>query len=763
VAYHPVIDILKSNFDIGEDDGDEAIRDKVSRGLKALEVDEVSTLPYLLELLSVKDSGIDQFSLSPEGRKDRTLQALNRMIVKGAEIRPLILAVEDLHWMDKSSEDALKDWLEHIAGSRVLLIFTHRTEYEHVWGSRSYHSQITLNRLSNRETYAMMTHLLGTQEVAENLANLILEKTEGVPFFVEEFVKSLRDLEIIERQDHTYALTRDPRDVTIPSTIQDVLQARVDALPEGAKEVLQTGAVIEREVPYTLLERVTGLAEGELLSHVSVLKDAELLYERGVFPQSTYVFKHALTREVVYESILGKRKKELHEAAGKAIEQIYRDNLDDHYGVLCEHFMAGGNYERGETYSRLAAKNAEKVASLLESVDYAKKTIACLEKLDRTEDVDRRIIDTRVTVGTYLSQITSLTEAKAIIDPIVGLAEEKNYRKRVAQIYTILGTYSVMVQDNDEDGLKHLSHAVKISDEVNDRISSTMAHFWYANALARCCKFEQAIYHAKIPVEINVKAGNMWGMATMKSTLSLYYNWASMILESHEASSEALSIAEKSGDVFSKGTAHVSHGFSCLSKGDLRKAEEHLLRGAEFCERAKIVYWTAMAHGWLGDTYHFLREHEKSKSSHERSAWYLENAREWPSFGRLNRACVLRADVLMDNHDIDLEALRKYTNGNRIKRFVPDLARVMGEVLLTINDSRQINEAEHWLNKALETDTKHCTHWGAAQDHVLYGELYKKKGDLQRTRESLGKAAEKFTECGADGWVTRTEEKLAQL
>ena len=162
--------------------------------------DEPSTLPYLLELLSVKDSGIDQISMSPEAKKDRMIEAIKRIVLKGSEIRPLIIAFEDLHWLDKSSEDVVKNHLESIPGSRVLLIFTYRPEFVHTWGAKSYHNQLTLHRLSNRESLEMVIYILGTKEIERALEELILEKTEGVPFFIEEFIKSLKDLKIIERK-----------------------------------------------------------------------------------------------------------------------------------------------------------------------------------------------------------------------------------------------------------------------------------------------------------------------------------------------------------------------------------------------------------------------------------------------------------------------------------------------------------------------------------------------------------------------------------
>ena len=159
VTYHPVIDIVKSNFDIKGSDGDFEITEKLKRGLKILEADETSTLPYLLELLSVIDSGMDTKTLSPEARKDRIIEAIKRISIKSSQIRPLIIAIEDLHWIDKSSEDVLKDLLDSITGARVFLIFTYRPEFVHTWGVKSYHRQIDLNKLSNGESVAMVSRL----------------------------------------------------------------------------------------------------------------------------------------------------------------------------------------------------------------------------------------------------------------------------------------------------------------------------------------------------------------------------------------------------------------------------------------------------------------------------------------------------------------------------------------------------------------------------------------------------------------------------
>jgi predicted ATPase len=447
ITYHPVIDILKSNFDVLETDKDSEIKRKIERGLEMVGADEAATMPYLLELLSIKDNSINEIPMTPEARKDRIIEALKQIVLKGSELRPLILAYEDLHWVDRNSEDVLRYLLESIPGARVLMIFTYRPQFVHTWGAKSYHNQITLNRLSNRESIIMMSHLLGTADVDRDLEELILEKTEGVPFFIEEFIRSITDLRIIERKGNRYHLSKDIQTFAIPSTIQDVIMARVDSLPEGAKDLLQTGSVIEREFSYDLIKCATALPDQELLSYLSVLKDSELLYERGIYPTSTYIFKHALTREVVYDSVLTARKKKLHEEIGNAAENLYKENIAKYYEVLAGHFICSEKYEKGAEYSRLAGKKAEKSASLNNAIFYVQKRIACLERLPATEEVQRQTIDARTALGLYISQLNHPVRAKEAIDPIIGLAISNNYRKRLSQIYTIIGVYNLYVEE----------------------------------------------------------------------------------------------------------------------------------------------------------------------------------------------------------------------------------------------------------------------------------------------------------------------------
>ena len=415
-AYQAVIDVLQSNFYISERDKDAEIRQKVSKVLKVLGADEGSTFPYLLELLSVKDSGIDQIPMSPEMKKDRILEALRRIVLKGSQIRPLILAIENLHWIDKSSEECFKDLLNHISGARVFLIFTYRPEYVHTWGGRSYLSQVNLNRLSNRESLVMMAHLLSANDIDTELQQLILEKTEGVPFFIEEFVKSLKDLKIIDKENNCYYLTRDVGDISIPSTIQDVVMARVDSLPEDAKRMLQLGSVIGREFSYKLIKQLYGLSEQKLLSSMSILKESELLYERGIYPQSTYVFKHALTQDSVYQSLLKSACQKCHVRIAQILEKHFPERTSVNPEVLGRHFTEAGKIEQAIPYWQKAGEIAIRRSAYIEAIGHLKNGLELLKALPGEPTPERIELELRLQVALG----NALIATKGYADPEAG-------------------------------------------------------------------------------------------------------------------------------------------------------------------------------------------------------------------------------------------------------------------------------------------------------------------------------------------------------
>ena len=763
VAYHPVIDILKANFDVLEGDGGAEIKEKVKRGLKTLELDEALTLPYFLELLSVKDSGIDKISMSPDAKKDRIMEALKQIVLKGSEIRPLILAYEDLHWVDKSSENALKYVLESIPGARVLMLFTYRPEFVHTWGGRSFHSQITLNRLSNRESLIMISHVLITEDIESDLEELILEKTEGIPFFIEEFMKSLIQLKVIESRNGKYYLAKDFQEVVIPSTIQDVIMARVDSLPEGAKEVLQMGSVIEREFSYELIKQVTDLPEHELLSNLSALKDSELLYERGIYPESTYIFKHALTREVIYDSILTKRKKNFHAKVAYAIEDIYKENISEYYGVLVEHFIQSEIFEKSAEYSKQASRKAIKTVSINDAISYTNKTIFSLEKLPLTDGVQKFIIDARTNLGINLLEMNYFHEAIEAIEPIIDIALRTNYEKRIPMIYTIVGAGRFCIEENFQEAFHYLEEALRVSKKTKDTGSLLYANYFMGYALSVNCEFEKAIHLLEQTHNLQVKIDNLPWIVVIKGLTSfLVYYFRGDIQMAYQLSHEAVHLSEETNDIHSKLFAYSCHGISLYGKGFLNEACNFLMQGLELNEKIDQLWWNLGGNQYLGDIYFCLGEYPRAINHYAKVIRLLEPKNMYHSWLNLSKIALARTKVLSNEEHIDMESLYAYAAENKIEILGGWAKRYIAEILLYFG-KENLPEAEEWIKQSIEADERNGMMFHLAKNYALYAELFIKQGDQSKAKENLSKAIEIFKECGADGWVEKYEKEMATL
>ena len=763
IAYHPIINILQSIADIAENDSNQEVKAKISKALQTLGVDEASVTPYFLEILSIKDSGIDDIPMSPEAKRDRTIDAFKHVVLKYAESRPLILAIEDLHWIDQSSGEVLKYLLESISDAKVFLIFTYRPEYAQTWKDKDCHSKIILNRLSNRESLKMVYHILGTRALEGNLENLSLEKAEGVPFFIEEFVRALIDLKLAVNKAGQFCLVKDYQEMTIPSTIQDVIMARVDALPKGPKDILQKGSVIEREFSFELLKQVAGIGGQELLSHLSVLKESELLYERGVFPESNYIFKHALTRKVLYDSILTRKKKILHETIGNAIETLFKDSLEKHYGVLTGHFIASGNYKKGAMYSRLAERYAEKAASLADAIDYAQKRIDCLEKMPSTDAVQKEIIDARTVLGLYSVQSGFHANAIDAVSPIVELAEKLVYKRRLPQIYTIIGTYKYMVEEDFPGAFKYLEEGLVISGESNDMVSSLFSNFWLAIVRSVNCEFEKASAHITRALEINQAANSDWGVSIIKSNLSYFIHFfKGRIDKSYQISSDALEGAIASGDIFSKAMASVCHGIACYGCGFFEKAILHLSEGSKFCDKIRLVVFHGLAHFFLGEAYFEMGEFKESEDNYQQAIEILEHNRIIPSWKNVSKSAIAKMKAINNDPVVEFKAVLDYADTNKAKIWDGWICRNIGEILLNIDDQR-LAEAEGWINKAIEADSNNGTLLNLGRNYTLYAELCSRRGDQDKAVTAFQKAIDVFKDCGSDGFLKRAEDSLASI
>jgi tetratricopeptide (TPR) repeat protein len=506
---------------------------------------------------------------------------------------------------------------------------------------------------------------------------------------------------------------------------------------------------------------VTGFSEQELLSRLSLLKDSELIFERGIYPDCAYIFKHALTREVVYDSILARKKQKLHKKIGQAIEQVFKDNLHEHYGALIEHSIKSENYEKAAEYCGLAGKQVEKAGSLSDAIAYGTRQIFCLEKLPQTEQVEKSLIDTRTRLGLYHAQMAHNHAAKAVVDPIVELAIKRDYKRRVSHIYYIIGQYKYQVEEDYPNSIEYVQKALKIGKELNDILMLVLNNLWIGILYEVNCEFDRSLEHLKKAWEINVAANSLWGIAAVKSHMVHNYFYRGNIALAYETGQEALQIANESGDIYSRLHTSIYHGYACYGKGYLEEAKDHLKKGIDLAERINQPVLASVAYDILAQTYYDMGEYKKSHKQCERTISTLQKNSLYPSL--INLAKLAQAKIKSrQEKNLDLALLPEVDHMVVAKYNESRMRRCMGEILLNFDDDHT-PEAEEWIRKAIEEDKRNGMMFYLGKDYALYAELLKRKGDLPKAKENLSKAIEKFKQCGADGWVEKYEKELASV
>ncbi|UCF85563.1 MAG: hypothetical protein JSV50_08005, partial [Desulfobacteraceae bacterium] len=397
-----------------------------------------------------------------------------------------------------------------------------------------------------------------------------------------------------------------------------------------------------------------------------------------------------------------------------------------------------------------------------DAVIYAEKQVVCLEKLPKKEELEKNLIDARTVLGLYYQQMENLIEAKAAVDSIVDLAIKRNYKRRLAHIYGILGGSVVYVEEDFFKSLEYLEKSLKIGEELNDNLSLVLSHLQMGMGLSHNCEFLKTLNCWEKALEINMAAKSLWGISGTKTWIAWVYHFQGKIDLQWHASKEAIQIADESGDIWSKAHAFTIHGWSYYSKGYLEEAKEYLLKGTSFSERINLLFWGAMTHYYLGITYFDMEEYEISQNCYEKAISQHPHDSVPPSWTIHWKMLLALAKVMNNDKDISIPKIFEWYNDNKIKSTKGLMSACIGRILLNIDD-QNLSEAEEWIKRAVEEHKKYGMMWYLARDYALYAEFFKRKGDLPKAKENLGKAIEIFKECGADGWVEKYKKELTVL
>jgi class 3 adenylate cyclase/predicted ATPase len=417
--YLPLIDLLKAYFKIHDRDNQRDIREKVTGKLLTLDKTLEPALPALLSLLDVPAEDQQWRNLDPLQRRQRTLEAIKRLLLRESQVQPLLLVLEDLHWIDSETQSFLDSLIDSLPTAPLLLLVNYRPEFRHDWGSKTYYSQLRIDPLPPESAGELLQTLVGEDAKLQPLKQLLIKRTEGNPFFLEETVRTLVEAKALVGERGNYRFVGAIESIQLPATVQAVLAARIDRLSPEEKRLLQSAAVIGKDVPFALLETIADQSQEELRPCLSGLQAAEFLYETRLFPDVEYTFKHALTHEVAYGSVLQERRRSLHARIVQAVERLYPDRLTENVELLAHHALRGELWEKAVEYLHQAGSKAAARCTYKEAASYFQQALEVLGHLPETRDTIAQAIDIRIALGP------------------VWIAGKGSYGPEVEEIYTV--------------------------------------------------------------------------------------------------------------------------------------------------------------------------------------------------------------------------------------------------------------------------------------------------------------------------------------
>src|SRR5262245_39746143 len=748
IPYLPLMDILRNNTGITESDDPEAMTAKVRLSLQEVGLDPEEGAPYLLQLLGVKQGTEPLAMLSPEAIKTRTFATLRQMSLRGSQRQPLILTVEDLHWIDQTSEACFASLVESLAGAPILLLCTYRPGYRPPWLEKSYATQVALPRLTSPDSLTVV-HAVLQRVLPDPLAQVILDKAEGNPFFLEELTRA-----VVEHGD----LRPLP---AVPDTIQGVLAARIDRLPEEPKRLLQTASVLGREFSLRLLGALWDTPD-VLEAYLGDLKRLEFLYERTEAAEPVYIFKHVLTQEVAYDSLLTSRRQALHAAAGQALESLYAERLEEVYDRLAYHYAKTAESAKAIEYlTRFAEKaargyaHAEAVTALQEALVHAGARQAATSL--RVEQ-DRLIIDLVLRfahslyfLGRFQETLDLLLQQQARLERLQDPALTGPYYFWLSHTYSHMG--------DQERAVQNAQHAIAEAARCGDDATVGKAHYVLAREGYWSGQYLHGLEHGQQAVSLLQLTQAEWWLGQAHWAVGLNYYFMGEFAQSLAATDWTDAIGETLGDPRLQSYAAWTTGWIEATRGEWQAglaACQHSL------ERAPDPLNTGVTLGFMGCAYLEKGDSLEAIAALEQAVQYMHRFRFRQLQGRfttwLGEAYLLsgQIDKARDLVFQGLETTRdvKFWDGvGWAQRALGRIAKASGSLV----------EAESHLREALQTFVSIQARFEVGRTHLDLAALTHTTGNREATTAHLTEAHTLFTALQVPRYVARTEQRAREL
>jgi class 3 adenylate cyclase/tetratricopeptide (TPR) repeat protein len=755
--YLPILEILRANFQIEEEDNLLQIREKLREGVRQLDPALEPTLPFLGELLGlpIEDERLRQ--MDAKDKRQKTFEAVRALTVAGSQRRPLIVIVEDLHWIDKTSEDYLAFLIESLPGMSLLLLISHRPGYVVRSANKTYYTQVALDLLTEAEAESMVATLLGSRRQPADLLPIIWEKAEGNPLFVEEMTRSLWERGLIVRTDDEIRWARDAV-VELPMSVHDIIRARIDGLEEPVKRMVQTAAVIGREFGHRLLVRISEMAT-EVQRYVETLKHLELIHEKRFFPELEYIFKHAVTQDVAYQSLLSQRRREIHRIIGEAIEDLYGERLDEHVAILAYHYARSDRPDKAVEFALQAGDKAARLSANAEATTFYEEALRMLVDAPPSARRDELHVDATVKLASVATTRQHFERDLANLEVAHAIAGRLADQHRAAQVlYWTARTHYVRGSLNE--AIQYAERSLALGDalggdddlvvwpiNLTGRIYTVIGEYVKATSMLQRCvalferlgnlnelatasgilgvvlsatgEFPEALKFSDQGLQIALEIQNLPAQAAAYYYRAIVYErngeWGRVV----EDCRAGLEVAQRIPDPFRIYVLTCLHGYGMFRLGQEQEGLESLQRGIRLAEELGTTYLLAWAVTWLCDC-HLAR-------------------RDWDAaLARASRALSLVAT----GPDVYGESLA---------------ARCFGEALCQ-SDSARLQEAEAHIRRAIALQADKAMKPQLARSYVACARLLMVKGERVEAREYLDKARTIFRGLGMK-W---DQERLAE-
>jgi class 3 adenylate cyclase/tetratricopeptide (TPR) repeat protein len=604
--YLPFVRIFQKLLSIGPNEASEAIAAKVRDCLVELGADVDRIYPALLYLLGAESDDRIWRALEPQARRQRLIDAIRTVLLLLCRVQPLILVIEDLHWIDTETQSALEQIVEGLPRVPILCILTYRPEYRDEWSGKSYYRHIRLGALREEDASKLLQSLIGSDAQVDRLRRMLLDRTEANPFFLEEQVYSLVDDRTLVGERGAYQVAGAVDLLRIPGTVRAVLSARIDRLPPRDKRILQSAAVIGETVTLPILALVEDLSERELHDAVAALRKSEFLYETQYFPEVEYSFRHALTQDVAYGSMLREPRRAIHAKVVWAMETHFGDRADDFAERLVHHAREGRVWDKVVHYGRIAGAKAAWRSSNREAVNFLEQALEGLQHLERDPGNQALAIDIRFDLRNPIFQLGNLDAATRHLSDARDLAEGLGDQARLARALMYLSHVYWLMGDQQtafDTGEKAASIAESHGDA--ERQVRTQFHLGLTD-LARC-NFPRAIEILRATV-VSCRSAALSGPLGPLLSMALGYLVRALaelgeFAEAVELAAEAVRISEAERRPFSTIIAYVSAGYAFDRKAAYTEAIPLLERGLELARSTEERLMTPIAAGFLGAAY----------------------------------------------------------------------------------------------------------------------------------------------------------------